>query len=485
VGQAGYAAYDGQGTFVLGGAGADIWGTNDSFRYAYQTLTGDGGILARVVSQDYTDDWAKAGLMIRDSLADNAEQALLAITPANGVAFQYRTATGGSSTNVNDPTQAAPLYLYLARSGTTISAYYSADAVNFTLLGSLDIPMSSTVYIGLAVTSHTTAAVSYAVFDTLYTSGIIGPATDTANTLTTPGAPQLALGTGTGIALNWGAVSGSTGYAVERSSDGANWSQIGTTGAGVTTYNDNGLAGSHRYFYRVTALSSGGGRSAPSAAASLVNRPSAPFNVSVWSYSSSQLIINWRDVSGDTGYRVERSLDGVTFTPVGTVGTNVISLTNSGLAAGTTYYYRVIALSPFGDSPASAVASTATRIGAAPPPAPGGGGGASHHHGGPEVIDVVQTDTVPGPGALTDHKGPGPGVSAEALLAVHALLHVADAIDSVSAVTLGSMAWMEQALGAVSPAFGGGRPLTMADMGESRYLVTSHFKGASEHYPGT
>jgi hypothetical protein len=252
-----------------------------------------------------------------------------------------------------------------------LTGYYTADLVNWTQVGSVDIAMDSTAYIGLAVTSHNSAVVSNASFDTVYTAGLIGPASAN-DTLAISDAPSLALGTGTGITLNWSAVSGSTGYAVERSGDAATWAQISTTGAAVTTFNDNNPAGSHRYYYRVSALDAAG-RSAPSAATSLLNRPSAPFNVTVTSWTTSQLIINWRDVSGDTGYRIERSLDGVSFTSVGTVATNVTSFTNSGLSAGTLYYYRVTALSSLGDSATSTVASGMTRAGAAPSPSPGRG----------------------------------------------------------------------------------------------------------------
>jgi hypothetical protein len=372
VGQAGNAGFDGAGTFYLGGAGADIGDPADGFRYAYQTLTGDGDLLARVASQDYTDDAAKAGVMIRASLAADAPQALMAVTPANGALFQYRTDPGGGSSTTAAPDQAAPLYVDIARAGTTVTGSYSTDLVNWTALGSVDIALGSTVYIGLAVTSHNDGVVGNAAFDTVTATGLIGPLAGTYNTLAIPDGLGLSLGAGTGITLNWNDVSGSTGYAVERSGDGATWAQIGTTAAGVTTYDDNNPAGSHRYYYRVSALDAAG-QSAPSAVASQVNRPSAPFNVTVTSWTTTQLIVNWRDVSGDTGYRVERSTDGVNFTSVGTVGTNVTSFTNGGLSAGTRYYYRVIALSPLGDSPASAVASNTTRAGP-PPPAPPGNG---------------------------------------------------------------------------------------------------------------
>src|SRR5262249_13847299 len=124
---------------------------------------------------------------------------------------------------------------------------------------------------------------------------------------------------------------------------------------------DTRVFGSTRYFYRVAALDATG-RSVPSAVATIISGPAAPFAVTVSSISASSLLIDWRDVSGDTGYRVERSLDGVHFSPVRTVGKNVISYCDKGpLLPGTTYTYRVFALSPYGDSPASATASGATR----------------------------------------------------------------------------------------------------------------------------
>jgi hypothetical protein len=38
------------GEFTVSGAGSEIYGTSDSFHFAYQALTGDGSIVARLVS---------------------------------------------------------------------------------------------------------------------------------------------------------------------------------------------------------------------------------------------------------------------------------------------------------------------------------------------------------------------------------------------------------------------------------------------------
>ena len=93
AGQASYAA----GTFTVAGAGVDIWGTTDQFRFVYQALNGDGSIVARVDSLQNTDPWAKAGVMIREDLTGNAPNVLVPQTAANGTAVQWRTTRGGPS----------------------------------------------------------------------------------------------------------------------------------------------------------------------------------------------------------------------------------------------------------------------------------------------------------------------------------------------------------------------------------------------------
>src|SRR5689334_13566149 len=68
VGSAGGFNYSG-GRYNAAGSGSDIWGNADAFRYVYRTLDGDGEMTARVLSLDDTDSWAKAGVMIRETLA--------------------------------------------------------------------------------------------------------------------------------------------------------------------------------------------------------------------------------------------------------------------------------------------------------------------------------------------------------------------------------------------------------------------------------
>lgn len=86
-------------------------------------------------------------------------------------------------------------------------------------------------------------------------------------TVDTPAAPVLtsATGSATSVDLAWSDVEGESGYQIERSPDGTSgWTDIGTTGQGVTSYTDTGLAVTTTYYYRVVAVGSNGESSPPS-----------------------------------------------------------------------------------------------------------------------------------------------------------------------------------------------------------------------------
>ncbi len=169
------SAFFSNGVFIVSGSGADIWGTADGFRFVYQPLTNNCDISARVASQGNTDPWAKAGMMIRDSLAANSSYGLMAITPGNGFSFQYRSRTGISSDgNVSGGgLNAAPNnWVRLARTNNAFTAYKSADGVNWTQAGTATLSLSNTsYYVGLAVCAHNDGAISTATFDNVTVNG--------------------------------------------------------------------------------------------------------------------------------------------------------------------------------------------------------------------------------------------------------------------------------------------------------------------------
>jgi hypothetical protein len=169
-------------SFTMSAAGTDIYNTADQFTFAYKSLSGDGSIIARVDSIENTDPWAKAGVMIRQGLAPEAQFAGVYATPGNGVRFQARTGNAGSATSDTTVATAeqialrAPVWVKLERVGTTFNGFYSTDGVKWTAMSwnPQTISMVGTVYIGLAVTSHNVNVATTGVFSNASASGATG-----------------------------------------------------------------------------------------------------------------------------------------------------------------------------------------------------------------------------------------------------------------------------------------------------------------------
>lgn len=153
-------------TFTIQGSGADIWYGSDEFRYVFQALSGDCSITARVVSQQNTAGWAKAGLMIRETLDASAQYVINFISPANGTALQQRSGTGGGAAGVSNNTGlTAPYWLRLVRSGNNFTASVSPDGINWVQTGQTSVAMNANIYVGLAVCSASDGTLCQAQFD--------------------------------------------------------------------------------------------------------------------------------------------------------------------------------------------------------------------------------------------------------------------------------------------------------------------------------
>lgn len=168
-GVAGSASFA-SGTFTVNGGGSDIWNTSDQFNYVYQAVTGNETIIARVASQQNTDPWAKAGVMVRDSLNANAAYAFVHTTPGNGTDFQFRTADGASAQWNGQTNAAAPEWVELVINGTTVTGYTSPDGITWTAIGSTTLPLGGTYYVGLADTAHNNGLLSTDTFDNVNVS---------------------------------------------------------------------------------------------------------------------------------------------------------------------------------------------------------------------------------------------------------------------------------------------------------------------------
>ncbi len=170
------------GTYTMTAEGADIWGSVDQFHYAFKMLNGSGSMEAQVLSVQNTNAWAKAGVMIRETLESGSKFAAVFITPGNGCRFQARMtadADATSDTNVVSSAQTAitaPYRVKLERDAAgNFRAYYSSDGSAWQSMtwNPQNIPMSSNVYIGLALTSHAVGVVCEARFSNVQSTGAV------------------------------------------------------------------------------------------------------------------------------------------------------------------------------------------------------------------------------------------------------------------------------------------------------------------------
>jgi hypothetical protein len=189
------------GTYTVGGSGSDIWNTSDQFRFSYGTLPANGSISAEVTSETNTDANAKAGVMVRASAAANAAYAIVWVTPSDAVKFELRSSTGASATDIASTSNlsSAP-YVKLVRSGTgtSFTAYYSTDGVNWTQLGSTQTVNVGTgaALAGLAVTSHNTGLLNTATIANVLLNA------DAPPTVATPAAAFASTVTGQTVSLS-------------------------------------------------------------------------------------------------------------------------------------------------------------------------------------------------------------------------------------------------------------------------------------------
>ena len=152
--------------YTITGAGADIGGTTDAFHFTYFRLTADGTLTARVASLTNTASNAKAGVMMRASLAPGAPFAATFLTPGSGTLFLQRTAFNGSAVTTTG-SGTAPYWLRISRTGNTFTSSISANNSTYTTLGTASIAMTGPIYVGFAVSSRSTTALCSAVFDSV------------------------------------------------------------------------------------------------------------------------------------------------------------------------------------------------------------------------------------------------------------------------------------------------------------------------------
>jgi hypothetical protein len=258
---AGSATYA-NGKWNVVGAGADSWGTSDSGHFAYKVLTGDGAIIAKVEAIQNTSVYAKAGVMMRTSLAQGAPRATMVVTNQVKVEQNMPNLAVYGGTNygnkaLNIANTVPSYWVKLERIGNMITGYISPDGTNWaaTDVGRINDPVPDTIYAGLMVVSHANGTLNTSTFSNVQITGGDGGAPSVI-----PAAPAALLASpGDGVVpLRWQQSFGATSYTVMRStSSGGPYSPIAS---GITdgSYTDNSVTNGVTYYYTVTATNDAG-----------------------------------------------------------------------------------------------------------------------------------------------------------------------------------------------------------------------------------
>lgn len=168
--------------YIVEGSGADIWGTADEFHYVFEEISGPFIIRANVFADPFesTNEWVKAGPMIRQNVSPGAKNYMALIRPDFLINVQWRSEADAASASLPDADRINPAGtlpegvvfptggLELRRLGDIMFAYYEYETESggtaWALLDQQEFILEDPVLVGLAVTSHEDGSISIGEF---------------------------------------------------------------------------------------------------------------------------------------------------------------------------------------------------------------------------------------------------------------------------------------------------------------------------------
>jgi len=243
----------GSGGYIVAAEGSDIWANADGFNFTWELKTNDFDAVVRGVAISHTSNWAKEGLMVRESLDPNSRNWNIVNDPAsadgimapdgsgfgaNNVECNMRDSIGGASGGwKNLAGNNVPAYpnawVRLKRTGNVLDAYLGVNGLAWTHVGSYDTgtnvngAISNVVYVGLCTTAHNNDALGgpppppFRYYNTVeyanYTSSYVAPAQLTA------------VVSGANVIVSWAPSGGHLEGSPAISGPGVNWQPLGSS----------------------------------------------------------------------------------------------------------------------------------------------------------------------------------------------------------------------------------------------------------------
>jgi len=176
IGESRQEGYDNLSSDIyrVSGAGSGIRGEGDSFHFLNRPARGDIEFKARVTGVAGGPDSAQFGIMLRQELGPDEPFVMIEATPSRGPGLFFRRTAGGPVERLGVPGDnlTAPVWMRLIRSGDGISAARSADGVEWTPLGSLEVDWGEALRAGMAVASGASPRLQTATFEKLRLRGL-------------------------------------------------------------------------------------------------------------------------------------------------------------------------------------------------------------------------------------------------------------------------------------------------------------------------
>ena len=335
----GEACYS-NGSYELTSSGLKIGSTADGMFLAYQSLPGDGEIIARIVSIDGSNTGAQGGVMIRENTTEGSKHGAMLFSDGGNLSYKRRASTDGNTANTSIPSS-LPIWVRVVRVVDKVQGYYSSDGTNWTQLGPNPTITGGPALIGLGITNDDTTGTATIQLDNV---SIVGASTP--QPCNTPTGFSTTSITETAAQLNWQTVSGASSYEVQYRQTGAGtWN--GPFASATNSFNLTGLTSNTDYEWQVRTIcpanvsSWSGAQSFTTQSVVIVIPPcDPPSGLDTTQVTTSSAQVTWSTSSGAVSYDLQYRESGTSpWTGPVNVTTNQASIT--GLNASTTYEWQV------------------------------------------------------------------------------------------------------------------------------------------------
>jgi TolB protein len=153
------------GQYKITGSGANIWAKQDQFQYVWREMTGDFTVTATLRFLGQGAEHRKAGIMVRQSLDNDAAYADVVIHGNGMPALQWRSKQGEDTNTFDLPFDGPGRFnVKLVRAGVKIYMYIAKDGTEPKEIGHTEVSPRSPILVGLAVCSHQANASGTVIF---------------------------------------------------------------------------------------------------------------------------------------------------------------------------------------------------------------------------------------------------------------------------------------------------------------------------------